>query len=114
MLREINKPLNLLIAINDNYADGRDVSWLWDVDIENFVSHTKINHVVTSGLRAEDMALRLKYAGIDQKKIKIMKSIDEALEYIPTITNEELIAVLPNYTSLHEVNNYLKSRGVKQ
>ncbi|MDE4543003.1 MurT ligase domain-containing protein [Thermoanaerobacterium sp. R66] len=114
MLREINKPLNLLIAINDNYADGRDVSWLWDVDIENFVSHTKINHVVTSGLRAEDMALRLKYAGIDQKKIKIIKPIDEALDYIPTITNEELIAVLPNYTSLHEVNNYLKSRGVKQ
>ncbi|OXT06642.1 UDP-N-acetylmuramyl peptide synthase [Thermoanaerobacterium thermosaccharolyticum] len=113
MLREINKPLNLLIAINDNYADGRDVSWLWDVDIENFVSHAKINYVVTSGLRAEDMALRLKYAGIDPKKIKIINSIENALDYIPTVTNEELIAVLPNYTSLHEVNSYMKSRGVK-
>lgn len=113
MLREINKPLNLMIAINDNYADGRDVSWLWDVDIENFVSHAKINNVVTSGLRAEDMALRLKYAGIDPKKIKIINSIEHALDYIPTITNEELIAVLPNYTSLHEVNSYMKSRGGK-
>nr|WP_255405150.1 MurT ligase domain-containing protein [Thermoanaerobacterium sp. RBIITD] len=114
MLREINKPLNLLIAINDNYADGRDVSWLWDVDIENFVSHTTINNVVTSGLRAEDMALRLKYAGVDPKKIKIINSIEKALDYIPLVTKDELIAILPNYTSLHEVNSYMRSRGVKK
>jgi lipid II isoglutaminyl synthase (glutamine-hydrolysing) len=57
--------------------------------------------------------LRLKYAGIDPKRIKIINSIENALDYIPTVTNEELIAVLPNYTSLHEVNSYMKSRGVK-
>lgn len=111
MLRELKRPLNLVIAINDNYADGRDVSWLWDVNIEDFVSHTIINNVVATGLRAEDMSLRLKYAGIDPKKIKTISSIEKALDYIPNVTKDELIAVLPNYTSLHEVNKYFKSKG---
>lgn len=113
MLREINKPLNLVIAINDNYADGRDVSWLWDVNLEDFVSNTKINKVIASGLRAEDMALRLKYAGIKPENIKVINSIEKALDTIPELTSNELIAVLPNYTSLHEVNKYFKSKGAK-
>lgn len=111
MLKEIKKPLNLVIAINDNYADGRDVSWLWDVNIEDFVVNSKINSVVASGLRAEDMALRLKYAGIDTKKIEVINSIEKALNYISSVTKDELIIVLPNYTSLHEVNTFLKLRG---
>ncbi|EMT39653.1 UDP-N-acetylmuramyl tripeptide synthase [Thermoanaerobacter thermohydrosulfuricus] len=114
MLSQFNKPLNLLISINDNYADGRDVSWLWDVNLESFLSKTKVNYIVTSGLRAEDMAVRLKYAGFDIKKIKIINSIEKALDTIADLTEEELIAVLPNYTSLYDVSKYLKLQEAKK
>ncbi|AIS51226.1 hypothetical protein TKV_c00070 [Thermoanaerobacter kivui] len=114
MLSEFNKPLNLVIFINDNYADGRDVSWLWDVNIEEFLSKTKVNYIITSGLRAEDMAVRLKYANFDINKIKVLNSVDKALDTISELTKEELIAVLPNYTSLYDVNKYLKSQEAKK
>lgn len=51
-----------MIAINDNYADGRDMSWLWDVD---FTSLSKTGVAIVSGIRAYDMALRLKYDEVD-------------------------------------------------
>lgn len=109
MLSQFSKPLNLLISINDNYADGRDVSWLWDVNLEDFLSKTKVNYIITSGLRAEDMAVRLKYANFDINKVKVINSVDKALDTISELTKEELIAVLPNYTSLYDVNKYLNS-----
>lgn len=59
-LATLTKPLPALIAINDNYADGRDVSWLWDVDF----SKAKLASVRTAGSRSADMALRLKYDDI--------------------------------------------------
>ena len=60
---------NVLIAINDNHADGRDVSWLWDVDFEMLADaraegRTHVTSFMVSGLRAEDMAVRLKYADL--------------------------------------------------
>ena len=55
--------LDLWIALNDGIADGRDVSWIWDADFE--VLAGRVRHVTCSGTRAEEMALRLKYAGIE-------------------------------------------------
>ena len=55
--------LDLWIALNDNIADGRDISWIWDADFE--VLAGRVRRVTCSGTRAEEMALRLKYAGID-------------------------------------------------
>ena len=55
------QPKRLLIALNDRIADGRDVSWIWDVDFELFDGH--LEHAFTTGTRAAEMALRLKYAG---------------------------------------------------
>lgn len=51
-----------MIAINDNYADGRDMSWLWDVDFDN-LRPTGVS--LTSGIRAYDMALRLQYDDVE-------------------------------------------------
>ena len=59
-LATLDQPTPVLIAINDNYADGRDVSWLWDVDF----SQAKFAEVRTTGSRSADMALRLKYDDI--------------------------------------------------
>jgi len=61
---------HVLFILNDNIADGQDVSWIWDVDFERAVGHTQ--SLVVSGTRALDLALRLKYAGIPQKEMTII------------------------------------------
>ena len=107
VLKTIDKDSNILIIINDNYADGRDVSWLWDADFELLEGSS--NSIITSGSRAYDMAVRLKYAGI--KDIKVITSIDEAIKYVTTQTPKESnISILPTYTALLHINN--KKKGV--
>jgi UDP-N-acetylmuramyl tripeptide synthase len=59
-------PKNVLLVLNDRIADGRDVSWIWDVDFELLAG--EVRYVLTSGLRAADMALRLKYAGVGARE----------------------------------------------
>ena len=58
------------MVLNDHIADGRDVSWIWDVDFEQAIGH--IAHVVISGTRALDLALRLRYAGLTAEKMTIV------------------------------------------
>ncbi len=92
-----------LIAINDNYADGRDVSWLWDARFDYMNVANKI--VYCSGHRAEDIALRLKYAGVNPEQIHIEKDLNKALELAASETQEqEHLYVLPTYTALLELN----------
>lgn len=102
VLKTIDKSSNFLIAINDNFADGRDISWLWDTDFE-LLKDIK-GFIVTSGLRAEDMALRLKYAGVPEKRIKLIKNLKNAIDYIVKNTDEnKKITILPSYTALMEM-----------
>ncbi|MDA1020162.1 MAG: MurT ligase domain-containing protein [Cyanobacteria bacterium] len=91
-----------LIAINDNYADGRDVSWLWDAEFERLKTESTI---ICSGSRAEDMALRLKYAGIKPEQISIENNLKKALKLATSSkkANEQLY-LLPTYTALLELN----------
>jgi len=63
-------PRNVLFVLNDNVADGRDVSWIWDVDFEWVVQQTTT--LVVAGSRALDLALRLKYAGVEQRDMIIV------------------------------------------
>jgi UDP-N-acetylmuramyl tripeptide synthase len=101
VLKTVNLKSNIVIAINDNYADGRDVSWLWDSDFEQLRGAEK--PVITSGVRANDMALRLKYAGI--QKIIIEPSIKRAIEIAGQTRKDEKITILPSYTALLEITN---------
>jgi len=101
VLRTVKDDSNgrLLIIINDNYADGRDVSWLWDANFELLSSHNKT--VIVSGIRASDMAVRLKYAGIKSENILIIEDIGKAIEKaISSTEKEEKLYVLPTYTAL--------------
>jgi len=63
-------PRNVLFVLNDNVADGRDVSWIWDVDFEWVVQQTTT--LVVAGSRTLDLALRLKYAGVEQRDMTIV------------------------------------------
>lgn len=114
-LAGLGKPLGLLIAINDLAADGRDISWLWDVDFEILVSEeVDIRQVVCSGLRAEDMALRLKYAGLQEEKIGIEPSLDKAVELLEKYPSakEEALFILPTYTVLFPMREILVRKRV--
>ena len=104
VLRTINQKSakKLLIIINDNYADGRDVSWLWDTDFELLKDYE--NSIVVSGSRAYDMAVRMKYAGFDEAKIEVKKDIKEAIDYsVKSIEEGEQLLIMPTYTALLEM-----------
>ena len=90
---------NLLVALNDRIADGRDISWIWDVDLETIAGEA--GKAVTSGTRAEEMAMRLKYAGVDQSAIEIKPDLQDALRLALRNTREgETLYVLPTYTAM--------------
>ncbi len=105
VIKSVDKNSNILIIINDNYADGRDVSWLWDADFERFKDVEK--QIVVSGIRAEDMAVRLKYTGFSQEKITVIPDIKSAIDYTLNIS-ENNITILPTYTALLELNKIWK------
>jgi UDP-N-acetylmuramyl tripeptide synthase len=100
----------LLIAINDNIADGRDVSWLWDVDVEMLAG--RVDHVVVSGLRAEDMALRLRYAGIPDAAIELQREYEPALRAALERAAGKPVFVLPTYTAMLALRDVLRRWGV--
>ena len=103
VLKTVDLKSNIIIAINDNYADGRDISWLWDSDFELLKDAEK--SIITSGIRANDMALRLKYAGIPQDKIVVVPDIKDAINLAAdTASDSEGITILPSYTALLEIN----------
>lgn len=107
-------PKHLMICINDLYADGTDVSWLWDVDFEQLADQQdKIPFILCSGLRAEDMAVRLKYAGIDIAKIKVKNDLKQALELaLEQVPPGELLYILPTYTAMLNMRQILHTQGL--
>lgn len=109
-VKECERGLWLLVIINDLYADGTDVSWLWDADFEPMASC--LAAVVVSGTRAADMAVRLKYAMVPEDRIRVTPNVpaalDNALEMLPADTT---LFVLPTYTAMLEVREELARRG---
>jgi UDP-N-acetylmuramyl tripeptide synthase len=100
----------LLIAINDLFADGTDVSWLWDVEFERL--QDRVNVVVCTGLRAEDMAVRLKYAGVDPDRIKIEGDLRRSIELaLAAAEPAETVYVLPTYTAMLGLRDILRQTG---
>jgi len=96
-------------ALNDGIADGRDVSWVWDADFELLVGAAR--QVTCAGTRASELALRLKYAGIDPKLIHVEPDIDASLDRAVAGAADRLFA-LPTYTALLELRTLLASRGL--
>jgi len=107
VLKTVDLSSNIVIIINDNYADGRDVSWLWDTDFE-YLKDAK-NPIIVSGRRANDMAVRLKYAGIDPSKIIVMPKIKYAIRHVSySLDINEKITILPTYTALLKMQNIIR------
>lgn len=95
----------VLLLLNDNIADGTDVSWIWDVDFE---SKKFPDRCFVSGTRCYDMALRLQYAGIEKSQITVSPDFSTLFETALTECEPgKCLYVLPNYTSLLELRAYL-------
>src|ERR1700716_1636516 len=100
----------LLIAINDLFADGTDVSWLWDVEFERL--QDRVNVAVCAGLRAEDMAVRLKYGGGEPDPIRIDNDPRRAIELaLAAAEPTETVYVLPTYTAMLALRDVLRQTG---
>ena len=101
-----------LIALNDGVADGRDISWIWDVDFERLASSPHRPHIVASGHRAEDLALRLKYAGIAEDRVEVAADPGTALRRVAAVTPDGTDAlILPTYTAMLELRAVLERLG---
>ena len=100
-----------LIAINDLTADGRDVSWLWDVDFE--ILANGVAPLSTTGLRGADMANRLKYAGVPAERIvPLGPDLQRALDaFVASVPEGGTAYILPTYTAMLELRQILTDLG---
>jgi UDP-N-acetylmuramyl tripeptide synthase len=104
-------PQVVVVALNDEIADGRDVSWIWDVDFEPLLAG--LETLVAAGGRAAELALRFRYGGLEEKAIEIEPDLDRALDRGLELTPDggELV-VLPTYTAMLGLQRLLASRGL--
>jgi lipid II isoglutaminyl synthase (glutamine-hydrolysing) len=110
-LVDAGKPARVLVALNDEIADGRDVSWIWDVDFEPLVDG--MEEVIVSGSRAEELALRFRYGRAPTDAIKVVRALGAALTYgiEETPPGGELV-VLPTYTAMLALRRIAAERGL--
>ncbi len=101
--------LDLLGILNDRTADGRDISWIWDADFELLTP--VVRQVTCSGTRAAELALRLKYAGVDEDKLYVEHDLAAALDRALETASAEQLFALPTYTALLELRAELGRRG---
>jgi UDP-N-acetylmuramyl tripeptide synthase len=103
--------LDLWLALNDRIADGRDVSWIWDADFELLAG--RVRRATCSGTRAEEMALRLKYAGIDPEAIRVERDLGRSLDMaVADRGSGAPLYALPTYTALLDLRELLAERGL--
>jgi UDP-N-acetylmuramyl tripeptide synthase len=104
-------PRLVVVALNDEIADGRDVSWIWDVDFEPLLPG--LERLIASGGRAAELALRFRYGGLDEDAIEVAPDLEDALDRGLELTPDggELV-VLPTYTAMLGLQGVLASRGL--
>jgi lipid II isoglutaminyl synthase (glutamine-hydrolysing) len=103
-------PSTLVIALNDAIADGRDVSWIWDVDFEPLLE--RATRIVAAGDRATELALRFTYAGFPRGRLEVIPDLEAALDRgLELVAEGEELAVLPTYTAMLRLRSVLTARG---
>jgi UDP-N-acetylmuramyl tripeptide synthase len=105
-------PKVAFVALNDAIADGRDVSWIWDVDFEPLLD--AVGTLVVGGERAEELALRFVYAGVPRERLEVVpRSLETALDRAVELTEPgaELVC-LPTYTAMLQLRRLIAARGL--
>jgi lipid II isoglutaminyl synthase (glutamine-hydrolysing) len=101
--------IDLLAVLNDNVADGRDVSWVWDADFELLAG--RVRRITCAGTRAAELAVRLKYAGVEPARLVVEPELERALDAAREDGDGPLYA-LPTYTALLALRELLARRGL--
>ena len=108
-LGDIREPFNLVICLNDRGADGTDISWIWDADFEGLAKlGARIGEVVVSGDRAQDMRVRIKYAGITDEHIRVERDYERLVDWIER--QEKPVYLMPTYTAMLELRQTIIHR----
>jgi UDP-N-acetylmuramyl tripeptide synthase len=114
----------VLFVLNDRIPDGRDVSWIWDIDIEDYID--EFENIIVSGDRVYDMGLRIEYSFKSpsdkqstsrikntEDKLKIHESLDEAIkESLSLLKQNETLYILPTYSAMLEVRKILTGKKI--
>lgn len=104
---------SLLIALNDKIADGQDVSWIWDADVEK-LEQEQLANIIISGTRRYDLGLRLKYANIIRQpadRISNILPLNQAISSLLNTPSKNLI-IIPTYTAMLEIRKILNKKGL--
>lgn len=107
------KAKNLLIILNDRIPDGRDVSWIWDVDVEDFIY--SFDNITISGERLYDMALRIKYAqnAIQDSLFTVQENLEKAIVFsLAKTPKNETLYILPTYSAMLETRKILTGKKI--
>lgn len=107
-----HQPFTLLAILNNRYADGTDVSWIWDGHYEQIIDFP-IEKVITSGMKADEMTLRLKVAGIKPDIITQVSDIESLIEAIKTAPTQQ-IHILATYTAMLDLRETFMNKGYIQ
>lgn len=100
---------SLVSLLNANYADGTDISWIWDGNYEVF-NDADIPKVISGGERHEDMTKRLQVAGIPEEKLSETQNLDEVIEQIKQLPTEQ-VYILSTYTAILQLRKKLADKG---
>lgn len=108
-LSNIDEETLFVVCLNDKYADGTDISWIWDVDFESLM---RIEHnltgILVSGIRADEMAMRFKYAGIPEEKIKVIKDYEKLIEEFTSADTP--VCIMPTYTAMMDLRAIISKK----
>ena len=113
-LSNLTEPALFIVALNDRFADGTDISWIWDVDFEklNNISDM-LTGVWVTGRRADEMAMRMKYTGLPIEKIRVIKDYNELIAQ--AVAQDAPVYLMPTYTAILDIREiFSKSYGFKE
>ena len=111
-LAEVTEPFVFTACLNDRAQDGKDVSWIWDVDFEQLTQMENLDKILVSGIRADDMAMRFQYAGFPVDKIEVIRDYGELTK--ACIAQGKPVFIMPTYTAMLDLRNTIsKNYGFK-
>lgn len=113
-LSNTTEPSLFVVALNDRYADGTDISWIWDVDFEKLVGiQDKLTGIWVTGRRADEMAMRFKYTGLPLEKIRVIKDYEQLIEQM--VLQSSPVYIMPTYTAMLDIREKISKKfGFKE
>jgi len=100
----------IVLLLNDKIADGQDISWIWDIGLEEIIIHPQ--HLIIGGSRANDLALRLFYAGIETERLHVYENFHHALQTASQLSNGEKVPIVATYTAMLKARKILLGKSL--